>query len=88
MKSQSHLLLPTYLTWLKPVLLNVPDRLPHKVGKTGPKRQRTVAVKSSLSASNAITSRRLHYTPLPMADFQENSEEASYSATTFIHTFY
>jgi len=57
-----------------------PDRSPHKFGKTGSKRQRTVNIKnltSSLCASNAITNRRLHSTPLSMADFEENSEEAS-----------
>ena len=55
-----------------------PGSSPHKVGKIGPKRPRTVAVRhltSSLVKDTTSSTRQLHYQTLTMEDFEESKEE-------------
>ena len=61
----------------KRVLQYSPDRSPHKVGKTGPKRKRTVAVKNLTSALKGATTNTtyMYNQSLTMADFEESNDE-------------
>ena len=56
-----------------------PDRSPHKVEKTGPKRKRTVAVKKLISTLKDTTTSTTHMheyaQSLTMADFEESDDE-------------
>ena len=55
-----------------------PDRSPHKVGKIGPKRKRTIAVKnltSELQGTSTNTVVHRYTQSLTMADFEESGDE-------------
>ena len=64
----------------KRILQQSPDRSPHKIGKIGPKRQRTVAVRNLTSSlfcdTDSITSEK-NSRSLTMTDFEESNEETS-----------
>ena len=69
--------LPRHHAISKRTLQCSPDRSPHKVGKTGPKRKRTVAVKNLTSELKGTTTNtiQMYAQSLTMADFEESSDE-------------
>ena len=78
MPLQSRNLPPQHHAISKRTLQCPPDRSPHKVGKIGPKRKRTVAVKnltSELQGTSTNTVVHGYTQSLTMADFEESSDE-------------